>query len=273
MRNGRSVCRSRSATSSWRRATTCSMRTASSATATAPIPNVLTALEFERLTNASGPDRRQDRRQDRSVSTSAPRPRSGCSTPRDPLRSSVAIIHCVGSRDTNYNAYCSRVCCMYSLKFAHLVTEKLPDATCYEFYIDMRAFGKGYDEFFRTHQSRGDLRHARPHRRPGHRARRPDVRQGRGHHQRQDAGVSGRHGPPCGRPRARQGIRAARLDARHPARRRRLVRRSRLQRRPDRHRARWRLRRRSVPGTQRHPGHGRPGLCGGGSRAEEHRQR
>jgi heterodisulfide reductase subunit A len=36
---------------------------------------------------------------------------------------------------------------MYSLKFAHLITEKLPDAECYEFYIDMRAFGKGYEEF------------------------------------------------------------------------------------------------------------------------------
>ncbi|MBE3133753.1 MAG: CoB--CoM heterodisulfide reductase iron-sulfur subunit A family protein, partial [Acidobacteria bacterium] len=46
-----------------------------------------------------------------------------------------------------HNAYCSRVCCMYSLKFAHLVREKIPDATCYEFYIDMRAFGKGYEEF------------------------------------------------------------------------------------------------------------------------------
>ena len=36
---------------------------------------------------------------------------------------------------------------MYSLKFAHLVREKVPDAKCYEFYIDMRAFGKGYEEF------------------------------------------------------------------------------------------------------------------------------
>jgi len=59
----------------------------------------------------------------------------------------VAIIHCVGSRDQNYNPYCSRVCCMYSLKFAHLVREKLPDAKCYEYYIDMRAYGKGYEEF------------------------------------------------------------------------------------------------------------------------------
>lgn len=109
-------------------------------------PNVLTALEFERLTNASGPTggrivtrvKRSNKRtkQDEWVFT-----------PDGPSPTSVAIIHCVGSRDANYNAYCSRVCCMYSLKFAHLVREKIPEATCYEFYIDMRAFGKGYEEF------------------------------------------------------------------------------------------------------------------------------
>jgi heterodisulfide reductase subunit A len=75
--------------------------------------------------------------------------------PEGPSPRSVAIIHCVGSRDANFNAYCSRVCCMYSLKFAHLVKEKLPDATCYEFYIDMRAFGKGYDEFFQRIKAEG----------------------------------------------------------------------------------------------------------------------
>jgi len=61
---------------------------------------------------------------------------------------SVALIHCVGSRDENYNKYCSKVCCMYSLKLAHLVKEKLPDAIVDEYYIDMRAFGKGYEEFY-----------------------------------------------------------------------------------------------------------------------------
>ena len=44
---------------------------------------------------------------------------------------------------------------MYSLKFAHLVKEKLPDATCYEFYIDMRAFGKGYEEFASASRRKG----------------------------------------------------------------------------------------------------------------------
>ena len=59
----------------------------------------------------------------------------------------VGIIHCVGSRDENYHEYCSRVCCMYSLKFAHLLKEKTK-AAIYDFYIDMRCFGKGYEEFY-----------------------------------------------------------------------------------------------------------------------------
>lgn len=110
------------------------------------LPNVITALEFERMTNASGPTggkivtkvlRHNKRKKiDEWVLD-----------PEGPPPGRVAIIHCVGSRDSQHNPYCSRVCCMYSLKFAHLVREKLPDATCYEFYIDMRAFGKGYEEF------------------------------------------------------------------------------------------------------------------------------
>jgi heterodisulfide reductase subunit A len=60
----------------------------------------------------------------------------------------VAIVHCIGSRDENYHKYCSRVCCMYALKFAHLVKDRTP-AEVYQFYIDMRAFGKGYEEFYK----------------------------------------------------------------------------------------------------------------------------
>ena len=59
----------------------------------------------------------------------------------------VAIIHCVGSRDEKYHEYCSRVCCMYSMKFAHLVKEHT-EAEVYEFYIDLRSFGKGFEEFY-----------------------------------------------------------------------------------------------------------------------------
>ncbi len=92
-------------------------------------PNVLTSMDFERLSNAAGPTGGKILM------------RNG----KPP--GSVAIIHCVGSRDDNYHSYCSRVCCMYSLKFAHLVKEKL-GVPVYELYIDMRSFGKGYEEFY-----------------------------------------------------------------------------------------------------------------------------
>jgi len=91
--------------------------------------NVLTGLEFERLNNASGPTSGEIRLADG----------------REP--SSVAIIHCVGSRDKNYHKYCSRVCCMYALKYSHLIKEKT-GAEVYQMYIDMRCFGKGYEEFY-----------------------------------------------------------------------------------------------------------------------------
>jgi heterodisulfide reductase subunit A len=105
-------------------------------------PNVVTSLEFERLVNASGPTG--------GNITLRTRDKKGnwIFTPDSDEPESIAIIHCVGSRDRNHNAYCSRVCCMYSLKLAHLVKEKLPDARVSEYYIDMRAFGKGYEEFY-----------------------------------------------------------------------------------------------------------------------------
>jgi len=109
-------------------------------------PNVLTAIEFERLSNASGTTGGKIVVKTRQVNK-----RTGeeqwIFDPEAPPPRNVAIIHCVGSRNKKYNAYCSRVCCMYSLKFSHLVKEKIRDANCYEFYIDMRAFGKGYEEF------------------------------------------------------------------------------------------------------------------------------
>jgi heterodisulfide reductase subunit A len=92
-------------------------------------PNVITALDFERLVNASGPTGGKIKLADGSE------PKA------------VGIIHCVGSRDENYNEYCSRVCCMYALKFAHLIHEKA-HADVYNFYIDLRCFGKGYEEFY-----------------------------------------------------------------------------------------------------------------------------
>lgn len=93
------------------------------------LDNVCTALEFERMLSSTGP-------------TGGKVLLKNGSEPR-----AVAIIHCVGSRDENYHRYCSRVCCMYALKFAHLVKDRTR-AEVYNFYIDIRAFGKGYEEFY-----------------------------------------------------------------------------------------------------------------------------
>ena len=61
----------------------------------------------------------------------------------------VVFIQCVGSRDRAVgNPYCSRVCCMYTAKQAYLVREQLPDARITVFYIDVRAFGKGFEQFY-----------------------------------------------------------------------------------------------------------------------------
>jgi heterodisulfide reductase subunit A len=99
--------------------------------------NVITGIQFERMSNASGPTDGRIMLKDGSP------PRS------------VAILHCVGSRDTNYHEYCSRVCCMYSLKFAHLLREKVPEAAVYQLYIDMRCAGSGYEEFYERLQEEG----------------------------------------------------------------------------------------------------------------------
>ncbi len=98
--------------------------------------NVLSSLQFERLVDASGPTRGKIVLKDG----------------REP--ESIAIVHCVGSRDKNYNRYCSRICCMYSLKLAHLVKDAT-DAQVYQFYIDMRTGGKGYEEFYERLQEEG----------------------------------------------------------------------------------------------------------------------
>jgi heterodisulfide reductase subunit A2 len=109
-------------------------------------PNVLTSIEFERLTNASGTTGGRIVTKTERYNKKTEKNEWIFSPEGIPPRS-VALIHCVGSRNKKYNPYCSRVCCMYSLKFAHLIKEKVPNVNVYEFYIDMRAFGKGYEEF------------------------------------------------------------------------------------------------------------------------------
>jgi heterodisulfide reductase subunit A len=94
------------------------------------LANVYTSMEFERLCNAAGPTGGKIVLRD------------GKTEPK-----SVAIVHCVGSRDVGHNEYCSGICCMAALKFGHLVLEKT-NAQVYSFYIDMRANQKGYEEFY-----------------------------------------------------------------------------------------------------------------------------
>ena len=103
------------------------------------LANVFTSMEFERLSNAAGPTGGKVVLRD------------GKTVPK-----AVGIIHCVGSRDRNYNNYCSSICCMQSLKFAHVVKERT-GAEVYEFYIDMRTPGKSYDEFYQRNLEEGVL--------------------------------------------------------------------------------------------------------------------
>lgn len=100
--------------------------------------NVITAMEIERMINASGP-----------TGGHVQKPSDGL----EPKR--VAFIHCVGSRDEQIGkSYCSRVCCMYSMKNAQLCIDHEPDTevTCY--YMDIRSFGKGFEEFYKTSQEK-----------------------------------------------------------------------------------------------------------------------
>jgi len=93
------------------------------------IKNVITGLEFERLVSASGPT-------DGHIEINGKEPKK------------VVFIQCVGSRDKEGNEYCSRVCCMYTAKHAHLVKDKLTNADITVYNTDVRAFGKGFEEFY-----------------------------------------------------------------------------------------------------------------------------
>jgi heterodisulfide reductase subunit A2 len=98
--------------------------------------NVMTNLQFERLASPSGPTRGEVWLKDST------------------LPKAIAFLHCIGSRDENTNLYCSRICCMASMKQAHLAKEKT-GAEIYEFYIDINAFGKGYQEFYKRVREEG----------------------------------------------------------------------------------------------------------------------
>ena len=94
-------------------------------------PDVMDGLEFERLLSASGP-----------TGGELIRPSDG-KVPRE-----VVFIQCAGSRNPEHGLpYCSKICCMYTAKHAILYKHRVPDGQVYVFYIDVRAGGKGYEEF------------------------------------------------------------------------------------------------------------------------------
>jgi len=101
-------------------------------------PNVITSLEFERLINAGGP-----------TGGNLIRP-SDHQVPK-----SVAFIQCVGSRSKKHHPYCSNVCCMNSIKDALLIREHWPETDIKIFYIDIRAFGKGFEDLFQRAKAEG----------------------------------------------------------------------------------------------------------------------
>ncbi len=107
--------------------------------------NVITGLELERYINASGPT------QGHVIV-----PSSG-ETPKR-----VAFIQCVGSRDEQINKpYCSRVCCMYAMKNAQLIIDHEPDTEVAIYYMDIRAFGKGFEEFYKRSQEKYGIKFIR----------------------------------------------------------------------------------------------------------------
>lgn len=96
------------------------------------IPDVITSLELERIINASGPTGGKIKRI------------SDGQIPKE-----IVFIQCVGSRDLQLGcSSCSAVCCMYAIKNAMLIKEKNPDTRVTILYMDIRAYGKGYEEYY-----------------------------------------------------------------------------------------------------------------------------
>jgi heterodisulfide reductase subunit A len=102
-------------------------------------PNTITSLEFERLINAGGP-----------TGGNMFRP-SDMRVPK-----TVAFIQCIGSRsEKKGHPYCSNICCMNTIKDALLIKEHWPDVKIYVFYIDIRTFGKGFEDLYRRAKEQG----------------------------------------------------------------------------------------------------------------------
>jgi len=101
--------------------------------------NVITSLEFERLSCAGGPTGGQ-----------VVRPTDGA------VPKKIGFIQCVGSRDLRQGSgYCSNICCMNTIKNSLLLKDRYPGIEVYVFYIDIRAFGKGFEELYRRSKEAG----------------------------------------------------------------------------------------------------------------------
>jgi heterodisulfide reductase subunit A len=90
------------------------------------MPNVITSFELEQMLKAGKVETKEGK-----------------------VPKYVAIIHCVGSRNKEFHTYCSRVCCMTALKYAHEIKTANPECYVSDVYIDMHAFGKGHEDFYR----------------------------------------------------------------------------------------------------------------------------
>ncbi len=106
-------------------------------------PNVVTSIEFERILSATGP-----------TGSIVMRPSDG----RIPGK--IAFIQCVGSRD-KINEYCSSVCCMYATKEAVIAKEHQSDIEPSIFYMDIRAYGKGFDQYYERAKNEHGVRYVK----------------------------------------------------------------------------------------------------------------
>lgn len=107
--------------------------------------DVITGMQFERLVSSTGP-----------TGGELKRPSDGL------VPKTIVFVQCVGSRDpARAHAYCSGICCMYTAKHSMLYKHKVRDGNAYVLYVDIRAPGKGYDEFVRRAIEEDDVRYIR----------------------------------------------------------------------------------------------------------------
>ncbi len=161
------------------------------------LPDVMDGLEFERMLSASGPTAGEVRR-----------PSDGAE-PKD-----VVFIQCVGSRNPKHGVpYCSRICCMYTAKHALLLRHKVPESRAYIFYMDIRAGGKGYEEFVHRAMEEERVMYIRGRVSQVYRGGRQAQGDGGGHPLRQTGRDRRRHGGAGDR----DGAHRSRQDREHPA--------------------------------------------------------